>query len=89
MTGVTREIPGPCIDYELVETHRAASGAMRITLEQERSLTEIGNQMQIRQFETGKAALSDIDVDYLFIRMSRFVFHVHAQRPSGAAVRPR
>ena len=55
---------------------RAASGAMRVTLEQERSLTGIGNQMQIRHFETGKAALNDIDVDYWFIRMSTFVFHV-------------
>jgi hypothetical protein len=41
---------------------RAASGAMRVTLEQEWSLTGIGNQMQIRHFETGKAALNDIDV---------------------------
>jgi hypothetical protein len=50
---------------------------MRLRLEQEAlTLTDIGNEMQIRHFETGKAALTDAEVDYLFIRMSTFIFHV-------------
>jgi hypothetical protein len=50
---------------------RAASGEMRARLEAEaKELTDIGNRMQIRHFETSKAPLNDDDVDYLFTRMS-------------------
>jgi len=56
---------------------RVASGTMRVTLEQEAlALTGIGNQMQIRHFGAGRTELSEVDVDYLFIRMATFVFHV-------------
>ena len=50
---------------------RAATGEMRARLDTEAmELTSIGNQMQIRHFETSKEPLSDDDVDYLFTRMS-------------------
>lgn len=54
-----------------------ASGPMRQVLEDEATtLTAIGNQMQIRHFETTKAPLTDDDVDYLFTRMSTLIVHV-------------
>ncbi|MDO9455222.1 hypothetical protein [Nocardioides sp.] len=56
---------------------RAASGYMRDALDAEsRNLTEIGNRMQIRHFETNKDHVEDLEVDYLFVRMAGFLVHV-------------
>jgi hypothetical protein len=54
-----------------------ATGRIRHVLESESlALTEIGNTMQIRHFESDKTALTDAQVDYLFVRMSDFLVHV-------------
>ncbi len=55
---------------------KVASGAMRAFLDEEaKTLTKIGNDMQIRHFETSKTPLTDGEVDYLFGRMATFILH--------------
>lgn len=40
------------------------------------AMTDLGNQLQIRHFESGKDPVDDADVDYLSTRMAAFVLHV-------------
>lgn len=56
---------------------RVASGHMRQAFEDEATaLTRLGNEMQIRHFETSKTPLADSEVDYLFARMATLLVHI-------------
>jgi hypothetical protein len=56
---------------------RVAEGRMRDVLEAEaKALTDIGNQMQIRHFESRSAPIDDRDIDYLYLRLATLVVHL-------------
>lgn len=63
---------------------RVGSGPMRDVVEAEATvLTHLGNNMQIRHFETDKASLLAAEVDYLFGRMAVVLVLVHVLRQTG------
>ncbi|MGH3717537.1 MAG: hypothetical protein ACRDRI_01615 [Pseudonocardiaceae bacterium] len=56
---------------------RAGAGAWREALDREtRELTNIGNNMQIRHFETTKERIPDDAVDYLFTRLAALMLYL-------------
>ncbi len=56
---------------------QAGTGAWRSRLNEEaRALTDIGNSMQIRHFETGKEPVPDDAVDYLFTRLATLMLYL-------------